>query len=68
VIDLSEESSIDVSIKLDWWFGWPMSSSDDLQRWRESLNIFMIYDLGFFDHEAGRVECAENPFAAKHGF
>ncbi len=20
------------------------------------------YDLGFFDQEAGRVECAENPF------
>lgn len=26
---------------------------------------FMPYDLGFFDHEAGRVECAPNPFAAK---
>ena len=26
---------------------------------------FMHYDLGFFDHEAGRVECAPNPFAAK---
>jgi hypothetical protein len=23
---------------------------------------FMHYDLGFFDHEAGRVECADNPF------
>jgi putative transposase len=32
------------------------------------LVSFMKYDLGFFDHEAGRVECAENPFAAKHGF
>jgi putative transposase len=29
------------------------------------LVSFMKYDLGFFDHEAGRVECAENPFAAK---
>ena len=26
---------------------------------------FMKYDLGFFDHETGRVECAENPFGAK---
>jgi putative transposase len=26
---------------------------------------FMHYDLGFFDHESGRVECAPNPFAAK---
>src|SRR5690242_18791500 len=25
----------------------------------------MHYDLGFFDHETGRVECAENPFQAK---
>ncbi len=22
----------------------------------------MHYDLGFFDQEAGRVECAKNPF------
>lgn len=29
------------------------------------LVTFMQYDLGFFDHEAGRVECAPNPFAAK---
>ena len=29
------------------------------------LVSFMQYDLGFFDHEAGRVECAPNPFAAK---
>jgi putative transposase len=29
------------------------------------LVSFMHYDLGFFDHEAGRVECAENPFDAK---
>jgi len=29
------------------------------------LVTFMHYDLGFFDHEAGRVECAENPFGAK---
>jgi putative transposase len=26
---------------------------------------FMQYDLGFFDHESGRVECAENPFIPK---
>ena len=26
---------------------------------------FMTYDLGFFDHETGRVESAHNPFAAK---
>jgi hypothetical protein len=26
------------------------------------LVTFMHYDLGFFDHEAGRVECADNPF------
>jgi hypothetical protein len=25
----------------------------------------MRYDLGFFDQEYGRVECAENPFGAK---
>jgi len=25
----------------------------------------MHYDLGFFDHETGRLESAENPFAAK---
>jgi hypothetical protein len=25
----------------------------------------MRYDLGFFDHETGRIECAENPFGAK---
>jgi len=25
----------------------------------------MTYDLGFFDHETCRLECAENPFAAK---
>jgi putative transposase len=29
------------------------------------LVSFMNYDLGFFDHESGRVECAENPFGAK---
>jgi hypothetical protein len=29
------------------------------------LVSFMHYDLGFFDHEVGRVECAPNPFAAK---
>jgi putative transposase len=29
------------------------------------LLSFMHYDLGFFDHESGRIECAENPFGAK---
>jgi putative transposase len=29
------------------------------------LVSFMKYDLGFFDHEAGRVECAENPFGVR---
>jgi len=29
------------------------------------LVSFMTYDLGFFDHETCRLECAENPFAAK---
>jgi putative transposase len=29
------------------------------------LVSFMDYDLGFFDHETGRLEPAENPFAAK---
>jgi putative transposase len=29
------------------------------------LVSFMHYDLGFFDHESGRIECAPNPFAAK---
>jgi len=29
------------------------------------LVSFMHYDLGFFDHETGRVECADNPFQAK---
>lgn len=29
------------------------------------LVSFMDYDLGFFDHQSGRVECAENPFGAK---
>jgi transposase InsO family protein len=26
---------------------------------------FMQYDLGFFDHETGRLESVDNPFAAK---
>ena len=26
---------------------------------------FMHYDLGFFDHESARFECAQNPFDAK---
>jgi putative transposase len=26
---------------------------------------FMHYDLGFFDHQSSRVECAPNPFSAK---
>lgn len=29
------------------------------------LVIFMNYDLGFFDEESERVECAPNPFDAK---
>ena len=29
------------------------------------LVSFMHYDLGFFDQEIGRVECAPNPFGAK---
>ncbi len=29
------------------------------------LVSFMHYDLGFFDHETGRLESAENPFEAK---
>lgn len=29
------------------------------------LVSFMDYDLGFFDNETGRIECAENPFGAK---
>lgn len=29
------------------------------------LVSFMQYDLGFFDHETGRVECAPNPFRAQ---
>ena len=28
------------------------------------LVSFMHYDLGFFDHQADRVECAPNPFGA----
>jgi len=29
------------------------------------LVSFMDYDLGFFDHQTGRLASAENPFAAK---
>ena len=29
------------------------------------LISFMHYDLGFFDDESSRVECAPNPFSAK---
>jgi len=29
------------------------------------LVTFMHYDLGFFDHETGRVECAPHPFEAQ---
>ena len=29
------------------------------------LISFMHYDLGFFDHESNRFECAQSPFAAK---
>jgi len=35
------------------------------ERLRAWLVSFMHYDLGFFDHEAQRVECAENPFEAR---
>ena len=29
------------------------------------LISFMHYDLGFFDDQSSRVECAPNPFGAK---
>jgi putative transposase len=29
------------------------------------LISFMHYDLGFFDDQCSRVECAPNPFGAK---
>jgi hypothetical protein len=29
------------------------------------LVSFMQYDLGFFDHQSGRITSAENPFGAK---
>jgi hypothetical protein len=29
------------------------------------LVSFMEYDLGFFDHETGRLASADNPFAPK---
>jgi len=29
------------------------------------LVSFMDYDLGFFDHQTCRIECADNPFDAK---
>jgi putative transposase len=29
------------------------------------LMTFMHYDLGFFDHQTGRVECAPNPYEAQ---
>ena len=29
------------------------------------LVSFMEYDLGFFDHETGRLASADNPFASK---
>jgi hypothetical protein len=29
------------------------------------LVTFMHYDLGFFDDQCNRVECAPNPFSAK---
>jgi putative transposase len=34
----------------------------DNQIW---LVSFMDYDLGFFDNETCRIECAHNPFGAK---
>ena len=30
-----------------------------------SREYTLVFSLGFFDHEAGRVECAPNPFGAK---
>jgi putative transposase len=29
------------------------------------LVSFMQYDLGFFDHDTGRITSAEHPFGAK---
>ena len=29
------------------------------------LISFMHYDLGFFDHESNRFECADSPFVAR---
>ena len=29
------------------------------------LVSFMQYDLGFFDHETGRIESVQNPFEAR---
>jgi hypothetical protein len=37
----------------------------ELRRLLERLVRFMDYDLGFFDHETGRLGSVENPFAAK---
>jgi putative transposase len=46
-------------LKSGWWVG--------IREIEEKIWLvsFMNYDLGFFDHETGRVECAENPFQAK---
>ena len=38
------------------------SAGDTLE---EALSNYMHYDLGFFDHQSSRVECAPNPFSAK---
>ena len=47
------------------------AQDQSLDRLRKEINekvwliSFMHYDLGFFDHESNRFECAESPFAAK---
>jgi hypothetical protein len=40
--------------------GWAVIASGS------SWSPLMHYDLGFFDHKTGRIECAENPFALKY--
>ena len=43
------------------------SSGQSIREIEEKIWLvsFMHYDLGFFDHETGRVECADNPFQAR---
>lgn len=43
----------------------PTTSRDDEMSPQIWLVSFMKYDLGFFDHQAGTVTSAENPFGAK---